>query len=92
MWEWFERTETATGYPNAFRICKVSRNLISHPLNLQLAEKFPLLHLPHDFITNRSNEHTKLIKQIYSRDASRLISALTSDSDKIGQSAATFAI
>lgn len=24
MWEWFERTETATGYPNAFRICKVS--------------------------------------------------------------------
>ncbi|XP_070494834.1 cyclic nucleotide-gated cation channel subunit A-like isoform X2 [Chironomus tepperi] len=23
MWEWFERTETATGYPNAFRICKV---------------------------------------------------------------------
>lgn len=25
MWEWFERTETATGYPNAFRICKVSQ-------------------------------------------------------------------
>lgn len=24
MLEWFERTETATGYPNAFRICKVS--------------------------------------------------------------------
>uniref|UniRef100_A0A182SRR9 Ion transport domain-containing protein n=1 Tax=Anopheles maculatus TaxID=74869 RepID=A0A182SRR9_9DIPT len=24
MWEWFDRTETATGYPNAFRICKVS--------------------------------------------------------------------
>lgn len=24
MWEWFERTETATGFPNAFRICKVS--------------------------------------------------------------------
>ncbi|XP_055634814.1 cyclic nucleotide-gated cation channel subunit A isoform X2 [Toxorhynchites rutilus septentrionalis] len=23
MWEWFDRTETATGYPNAFRICKV---------------------------------------------------------------------
>lgn len=23
MLEWFERTETATGYPNAFRICKV---------------------------------------------------------------------
>lgn len=28
MWEWFERTETATGYPNAFRICKVSGNLL----------------------------------------------------------------
>lgn len=27
MWEWFERTETATGYPNAFRICKVSTDL-----------------------------------------------------------------
>lgn len=27
MWEWFERTETATGYPNAFRICKVKFNL-----------------------------------------------------------------
>lgn len=26
MLEWFERTETATGYPNAFRICKVSFN------------------------------------------------------------------
>lgn len=24
MWEWFDRTETATSYPNAFRICKVS--------------------------------------------------------------------
>lgn len=24
MWEWFDRTETATGYPNVFRICKVS--------------------------------------------------------------------
>ncbi|KAI8431041.1 hypothetical protein MSG28_001112 [Choristoneura fumiferana] len=23
MWEWFDRTETATSYPNAFRICKV---------------------------------------------------------------------
>ncbi|XP_017959901.1 cyclic nucleotide-gated cation channel subunit A isoform X1 [Drosophila navojoa] len=23
LWEWFDRTETATGYPNAFRICKV---------------------------------------------------------------------
>ncbi|XP_068620013.1 cyclic nucleotide-gated cation channel subunit A-like [Battus philenor] len=23
MWEWFNRTETATSYPNAFRICKV---------------------------------------------------------------------
>ncbi|XP_059611475.1 cyclic nucleotide-gated cation channel subunit A isoform X1 [Phlebotomus argentipes] len=23
MWEWFDRTETATGYPNVFRICKV---------------------------------------------------------------------
>lgn len=23
MLEWFDRTETATGYPNAFRICKV---------------------------------------------------------------------
>ncbi|VVC99787.1 unnamed protein product [Leptidea sinapis] len=23
MWEWFERTETATSFPNAFRICKV---------------------------------------------------------------------
>lgn len=23
MVEWFDRTETATGYPNAFRICKV---------------------------------------------------------------------
>lgn len=36
MWEWFERTETATGYPNAFRICKVSRslNVISSPKNL----------------------------------------------------------
>lgn len=26
MLEWFERTETATGYPNAFRICKVSKD------------------------------------------------------------------
>lgn len=24
MVEWFDRTETATGYPNAFRICKVN--------------------------------------------------------------------
>lgn len=24
MWEWFDRTETATSYPNVFRICKVS--------------------------------------------------------------------
>lgn len=23
MWEWFDRTETATSFPNAFRICKV---------------------------------------------------------------------
>ncbi|XP_050360966.1 cyclic nucleotide-gated cation channel subunit A-like [Nymphalis io] len=23
MWEWFDRTETGTSYPNAFRICKV---------------------------------------------------------------------
>nr|XP_032527728.1 cyclic nucleotide-gated cation channel subunit A-like [Danaus plexippus plexippus] len=23
MWEWFDRTETATSYPNVFRICKV---------------------------------------------------------------------
>jgi hypothetical protein len=29
MWEWFERTETATGYPNAFRICKVN-NISNH--------------------------------------------------------------
>jgi cyclic nucleotide gated channel len=28
MWEWFERTETATGYPNAFRICKVSMKIV----------------------------------------------------------------
>lgn len=27
MLEWFERTETATGYPNAFRICKVSQSI-----------------------------------------------------------------
>lgn len=27
MLEWFERTETATGYPNAFRICKVRISL-----------------------------------------------------------------
>lgn len=30
MWEWFERTETATGYPNAFRICKVSTDLCTY--------------------------------------------------------------
>jgi len=30
MWEWFERTETATGYPNAFRICKVSPFIIPY--------------------------------------------------------------
>lgn len=23
LWEWFERTETDTNYPNVFRICKV---------------------------------------------------------------------
>lgn len=27
MWEWFDRTETATSYPNAFRICKVGNEL-----------------------------------------------------------------
>lgn len=34
MWEWFERTETATGYPNAFRICKVSSYICLHVLKL----------------------------------------------------------
>lgn len=29
LWEWCERTETATGYPNAFRICKVSEDELS---------------------------------------------------------------
>lgn len=28
MWEWFDRTETATSYPNAFRICKVRQTMI----------------------------------------------------------------
>lgn len=27
MWEWFDRTETATSYPNAFRICKVRQKI-----------------------------------------------------------------
>lgn len=29
MLEWFERTETNTGYPNAFRICKVSMPILN---------------------------------------------------------------
>ncbi|XP_021192935.3 cyclic nucleotide-gated cation channel subunit A isoform X1 [Helicoverpa armigera] len=28
MWEWFDRTETATSYPNAFRICKVVMGIL----------------------------------------------------------------
>lgn len=42
MLEWFERTETATGYPNAFRICKVSSLkviLLEFLLSLCLLEK-----------------------------------------------------
>ena len=34
MWEWFDRTETATGYPNAFRICKVSVHASTSPITL----------------------------------------------------------
>lgn len=30
MWEWFDRTETATSYPNAFRICKVRQTIINY--------------------------------------------------------------
>lgn len=39
MWEWFERTETATGYPNAFRICKVSTLEIGPIVLLKLSER-----------------------------------------------------
>ncbi|CAG9138146.1 unnamed protein product [Plutella xylostella] len=28
MWEWFDRTETATSFPNAFRICKVVMGIL----------------------------------------------------------------
>lgn len=38
LWEWCERTETATSYPNAFRICKVNENCINyHNIRIKFA-------------------------------------------------------
>lgn len=40
MLEWFERTETATGYPNAFRICKVSQSIqMNRKINMKSPSK-----------------------------------------------------
>lgn len=36
MWEWFDRTETATGYPNAFRICKASAFIFKYQMRDQI--------------------------------------------------------
>lgn len=43
MWEWFDRTETATGFPNAFRICKVKQNFHITFMYLVKSNRFSFL-------------------------------------------------
>lgn len=62
MWEWFERTETATGYPNAFRICKVSnfKNRYFH----QIKDFFATRVRP--FFINTQKKSRQHIEKVYS--------------------------